>query len=111
MEVEIPDVQALTSAFSTQQLLNVQDIDADDYDNPQLCSDYVKDIYKYLKCVEKDLAVKPHFLENSKVTDKMRRILIDWLVQVHLRFRLLQETLYLTVDILNRHLQVHIHYS
>ena len=36
----------------------------------------------------------------------MRSILIDWLVQVHMRFHLLQETLYLTVAILDRFLQV-----
>ena len=36
----------------------------------------------------------------------MRTILIDWLVQVHLRFSLLQETLYLTVAIIDRFLQV-----
>lgn len=37
----------------------------------------------------------------------MRSILVDWLVQVHLRFHLLQETLYLTVAIIDRFLQVH----
>ena len=36
----------------------------------------------------------------------MRGILIDWLVQVHLRFHLLQETLYLTVAIIDRFLEV-----
>lgn len=36
----------------------------------------------------------------------MRSILIDWLCQVHHRFRLLQETLYLTVSVLDRFLQV-----
>ncbi|KAG1684940.1 G2/mitotic-specific cyclin-B [Nymphon striatum] len=106
MEVE-PAVEALASALSNQQLNQpqVQDIDYDDFDNPQLCSEYAKDIYMYLKQVERELNIKENFLENSKITDKMRRILIDWLVQVHLRFRLLQETLYLTVDIIDRHLQ------
>lgn len=36
----------------------------------------------------------------------MREILIDWLVQVHLKFKLLHETLYLTVAILDRFIQV-----
>ena len=42
----------------------------------------------------------------SQVNTKMRTILIDWLIQVHLRFNLLQETLYLTVSIIDRFLQV-----
>lgn len=36
----------------------------------------------------------------------MRAILIDWLVQVSLKFRLLQETMYMTVGIIDRFLQV-----
>lgn len=36
----------------------------------------------------------------------MRAILIDWLVQVQIKFRLLQETMYMTVAIIDRFLQV-----
>ena len=35
----------------------------------------------------------------------MRAVLVDWLIQVHQQFNLLQETLYLTVAILDRFLQ------
>lgn len=34
----------------------------------------------------------------------MRAILIDWLVEVHLKFKLLPETLYLTVNLIDRYL-------
>ena len=36
----------------------------------------------------------------------MRAILVDWLVQVHSKFRLLQETLYMCVAVMDRYLQV-----
>ena len=36
----------------------------------------------------------------------MRSVLIDWLIGVHLQFKLLQETLYTTVAILDRYLQL-----
>lgn len=36
----------------------------------------------------------------------MRRVLVDWLVRVHRSFSLLQETLYLTVSVLDRYLAV-----
>ena len=42
----------------------------------------------------------------TEVNDRMRAILIDWLIQVHLRFRLLQETLYITISLLDRFLSV-----
>ncbi len=41
------------------------------------------------------------------INEKMRSILIDWLVEVHMRFKLLQETLFMTVDILDRFLSIH----
>nr|ADI86226.1 cyclin b [Metapenaeus affinis] len=97
-------VEQLAIAFSTQRL-NVEGIDAQDSDNPQLVSEYVNDIYNYLRELEEANQVKPRYLEGQVITGKMRTILIDWLVQVHLRFTLLQETLYLTVAIIDRFLQ------
>ena len=41
-----------------------------------------------------------------KIKPHMRTILIDWMVEVHMRFKLLQETLYLTVATMDRFLQV-----
>jgi cyclin B len=39
------------------------------------------------------------------VNEKMRAILIDWLVEVHLKFKLVPETLYLTVNLIDRYLE------
>jgi len=39
---------------------------------------------------------------------KMRGILTDWLIQVHTRFRLLPETLYLAVNIIDRFLSARV---
>uniref|UniRef100_A0A8C7TNN3 Cyclin B1 n=1 Tax=Oncorhynchus mykiss TaxID=8022 RepID=A0A8C7TNN3_ONCMY len=94
----------LCQAFS-DVLLNIKDVDADDYDNPMLCSEYVKDIYKYLQKLEVEQAVKTKYLEGQEITGNMRAILIDWLVQVQIKFRLLQETMYMTVGIIDRFLQ------
>lgn len=44
--------------------------------------------------------------KQPEINEKMRAILIDWLIQVHLRFGLLAETLYLTVTIIDRYLSV-----
>ena len=41
----------LCQAFS-EALLTVQDVDEQDADMPQLCSEYVKDIYNYLCVLE-----------------------------------------------------------
>lgn len=91
-------------AFS-KQILPVNDIDRDDHDNPQLVSVYVNDIYDYLWKLERSQPIRMRYLEGREVNGRMRAILVDWLIQVHLRFHLLQETLYLTIAILDRFLQ------
>ncbi|XP_033973304.1 G2/mitotic-specific cyclin-B2-like isoform X1 [Trematomus bernacchii] len=97
--------EELCQAFS-DALLMVQDVDEEDGDLPQLCSEYVKDIYSYLHVLEVEQAVRPNYMQHYEITERMRAVLVDWLVQVHSRFQLLQETLYLTVAVLDRFLQV-----
>lgn len=67
--------------------------------------DYVNECYEYLRYKEHEMAIPPRYLDGqSVITPKMRSILVDWLVQVHKRFRLQSETLYLTVTIMDRYL-------
>ncbi|XP_041826948.1 G2/mitotic-specific cyclin-B1 [Melanotaenia boesemani] len=98
----------LCQAFSDVILTTaIRDVDADDYENPMLCSEYVKDIYKYLRQLEVEQNVRPNYLQGQEITGNMRAILIDWLVQVSIKFRLLQETMYMTVGLIDRFLQDH----
>ncbi|KAI1889636.1 hypothetical protein AGOR_G00164990 [Albula goreensis] len=97
--------EELCQAFS-DALLDVEDIDEGDTDMPQLCSEYVKDIYVYLRELELQQSVRPKYMQGYEINERMRALLVDWLIQVHSRFQLLQETLYMTVAILDRFLQV-----
>ncbi|CAI5441124.1 unnamed protein product [Caenorhabditis angaria] len=65
------------------------------------CSEMASDIYKYLVNHEKKYVLHPEFMNGGEPTSKMRKILIDWLLQVHLRFHLLPETLHLAVFLLD----------
>ena len=40
-----------------------------------------------------------------EINEKMRAILIDWLIEVHLKFKLLPETLFITINIIDRFLE------
>jgi len=84
----------------------VLDIDAQDKENPQLCAEYAPAMYAYLRTIEEGLVIKKDFLKGCSVNGKMRGVLIDWLVEVHTQFKLLQETLYMTVYIIDKYLQV-----
>lgn len=105
MDVSMKEEEELCQAFS-DAMLDVDDIDADDAENPQLCSAYVKDIYQYLRQIEVQQSIRARYLEGQEINDRMRAILVDWLIQVHSRFQLLQETLYMTIAVLDRFLQV-----
>ncbi|EOY26711.1 Cyclin B2,3 [Theobroma cacao] len=40
------------------------------------------------------------------IKERMRGILIDWLIEVHYKFELMEETLYLTVNLIDRFLAI-----
>ena len=71
-------------------------------DDPQMCAENAVQIVEYLKQLEKVQAIKENFLSTSLITGKMRAVLVNWLAEVHLQFKLMQETLYLTVSIVDR---------
>ena len=43
--------------------------------------------------------------KQCEINSDMRAILIDWLVQVHLKFKLLPETLFMTVSLIDKYLE------
>ncbi|KDR72521.1 hypothetical protein GALMADRAFT_228812 [Galerina marginata CBS 339.88] len=86
-----------------------EDLDVDDNDDPLMVSEYVQDIFQYLKQVELTTMPNPNYMESQKeLAWKMRGILTDWLIQVHVRFRLLPETLFLCVNIIDRFLSARV---
>lgn len=97
--------EIIGNVFENSKKSTVGDIDTDDANNPQLCSEFVNDIYHYMLHLETSYKIKPQYLSETGLKSKMRTILVDWLIQVHHRFQLLQETLYLTIIILDRFLQ------
>lgn len=82
---------------------NIDERDAEDV----LCATaYVEDMYQHFRSKELTTSVKPHYMKNqSHINEKMRSILVDWLVEVHLKFKLVPETLYLTVNLIDRYLE------
>ncbi|KAI9891821.1 MAG: G2/mitotic-specific cyclin [Vezdaea aestivalis] len=83
----------------------VPDLDADDYDDPLMVSEYVVDVFEYLAELELATLPNPNYMEHQDQLEwKMRGILVDWLIEVHARFHLLPETLFLTVNIIDRFL-------
>ena len=64
---------------------------------------YVADLFQHLYQAEARDAVTPYMDSQPDINSKMRAILIDWLVEVHMKFRLVPETLYLCVNLIDRY--------
>ena len=72
--------------------------------------EYLNEIYMNLLLDEKQLKYKPRFGYmdiQSDINEQMRAILIDWLIEVHYRYRLKNETLFQTVWIIDTYLSYH----
>ncbi|KAB5589297.1 G2/mitotic-specific cyclin cdc13 [Ceratobasidium theobromae] len=87
------------------------DLDKDDEGDPLMVSEYVVDIFNYMLEIERKHAqvLNPNYIEKQKELNwGMRGILGDWLIQVHARFRLLPETLYLAMHLVDRMLSIRV---
>lgn len=82
-----------------------KDLDSEDLDDPLMVAEYVHEIFDYMKELEISTLPNPDYMESQTELEwKMRGILVDWLLEVHTRFRLLPETLFLAVNIIDRFL-------
>ncbi|KAK8653141.1 hypothetical protein V6N13_127154 [Hibiscus sabdariffa] len=83
----------------------IVDIDGCDAKNPLAVFEYVEDLHAYYRKMENFSCVSPDYMEQqSDINEKMRAILIDWLIEVHDKFDLMGETLFLTVNLIDRFL-------
>ncbi|KAI1117211.1 hypothetical protein F5Y14DRAFT_439336 [Nemania sp. NC0429] len=81
-----------------------EDIQEDAWD-VSMVAEYGEDIFNYMKEQEMALLPNPHYMDNQgEIQWSMRSVLMDWVVQVHTRFGLLPETLFLTVNYIDRFL-------
>lgn len=95
------ELQIVYSNFHSDEL-NEEDEDTFDV---SMVAEYSPEIFNYLHELERKMRPNPFYMESqTELKWNMRGILIDWLVQVHSRFNLLPETLFLTVNYIDRFL-------
>lgn len=87
---------------------SVMDIDNADKKDPLAVVEYIDGLYCFYKKAEKTGRIPANYMSNQfDINERMRGILIDWLIEVHYKFELMEETLYLTVNLIDRFLAVH----
>ncbi|KAH6648866.1 cyclin-like protein [Truncatella angustata] len=72
-----------------------------------MVAEYGDEIFQYMKEMEIALLPNPHYMDiQTEIQWSMRGVLMDWVIQVHGRFNLLPETLFLAVNFIDRFLTV-----
>ena len=94
-EKEKPDYLYLNFNFQNSQ------------ENISYVGEYLEEIYVNLLLEETQASTKPKFGymdTQPEINEIMRAILIDWIIDVHLRFNLRQETLFMTIWLIDTYL-------
>ena len=98
--------QPASSNPTSYQFGPADNIDERDAEDPLCATDYVQDMYEHFRGKEALTSVRPVYMETQPhINERMRSILVDWLVEVHLKFKLVPETLYLTINLIDRFLE------
>lgn len=82
-----------------------EELDQEESNDPMMVSEYADEIFDYYHILEKRTLPDPDYLQFQRdLSPAMRSIIVDWLVEVHSKFRLLPESLLLAINIMDRFL-------
>ncbi|KAI1476156.1 hypothetical protein K445DRAFT_18109 [Daldinia sp. EC12] len=83
----------------------VKDLEEEGLDDPVMVAEYAHEIFDYLRELESKSVPNPQYIVHQDELEwKTRSILVDWMIEVHTRFHLLPETLFLAINIIDRFL-------
>ena len=73
-------------------------------EDPQKVAEVAAHCTEHMQRTETNLLASPHCtsLNQPELSDRMRAILVSWLIEVHLKYNLLPETLYITINLVDR---------
>jgi len=95
----VPEVFICPEPARTVPPEGVPDFDGETLGDPMQHSDYVMETFQYYKDREAVFKVGDYIRAQNEITEAMRAILVDWLVEVQESFELNHETLYTAVKI------------
>lgn len=85
---------------------DVPDFDLTQLNNVNSEPYYAYDIFRYLMDKEKTTKCEKYIHNQKEITETMRAILVDWLVEVQEEFELNHETLYQAIKIIDHYLMI-----
>ena len=90
--------------------IKVKYFDISKINNTQVPKEYINIIY-YNLLKEEKRGIKPmqdytYMSRQKEINNKMRSILVDWIIDVHFKFGFTDETLFMTISIIDRYLSI-----
>ncbi len=93
------------SAATLRQSLPLDEVDMQEQSKPRYCTLYVNDVFRNFRENEtKYMAPADYMSYQTDISEKMRAMLINWMIEVHHKFKLIPQTMFLTVNYLDRFL-------
>jgi len=79
-----------------------------DMRDPQSVAEYAQEAYESMKDLEPAYKIDSEYLTKvqTEIKDTSRAFLVEWIIDVHRKFRLMPETLYVTINIIDRFLSL-----
>lgn len=124
-EAEVLAPQALAAQAERQELVRLGQLDpqaaahddammrlgldTEEARDLSMVAEYAQDIFAYMACCERESMANPNYMDfQDEIQWHMRATLIDWLLQVHTRYHMLPETLWIAVNLVDRFLSARI---
>merc|ERR1719397_43626 len=98
-QMKLPEIQKIMQEFEKQsEIMDMKEEMMNDVmDDAMGDEDDEEETFQYYKDREADFMVSDYISQQNEITEAMRAILVDWLVEVQESFELNHETLYTTV--------------
>ena len=95
---------------SDENEVKIKYFDISNINNVQIPKEYINIIY-YNLLKEEEKGIKPmpdytYMSRQNEINEKMRSILVDWIIDVHFKFGFTDETLFMTISIIDRYLSI-----
>ncbi|KAK0520075.1 B-type cyclin [Tilletia horrida] len=89
--------------------LSAQGLDPDEVRDTTMVAEYAEEVFAYMAQCEKTTMANPHYMNfQNEMNWSMRMTLIDWLMQIHVRYHMLPETLWIAINLADRFLSVRV---
>ena len=89
--------------------LIIMGLDPDEVRDTSMVAEYSNEIFSYMARCERETMANPNYMDfQSEIHWHMRATLVDWLLQVHMRYHMLPETLWIAINVVDRFLSVRV---